>query len=406
MTRVAFFADCFQEVNGVALTSRKFARFAADTGRPFLTVRTGRETRLTRGSTCTDLELRPSALQLAIERDLCFDLLFARHLKRVRHAVFEFAPDIIHVTSPGHIGLLGAITAHQLGIPLVASWHTNVHEFGARRLRPALQWLPAASSQATEQWVERSILRAVLPFYRRAQLLFAPNPELIALLQCRTGLPCYLMERGIDTSAFSPLHRKPTAGGFVIGFVGRLSAEKNVRLLAGLDQRLRQQGLSGYRFLIVGDGAEREWLRTHIPGATLPGVLHGQALAEAYASMDVFAFPSETDTYGNVIQEALASGVPCIVSRHGGPKYLIREGEDGTGFVADSPAGFAGAVAALLHNSARLQNMKANARRAAEGRSWNAVFEGIYTRYQDIVPPQTKQFELVSSNLHQKVNAG
>jgi len=402
--RVAFFADCFHEVNGVALTSRKFAQFARDSGRPFLSVHPGPATSLTRDGNFTELELAGSRMSVGVERDTAFDLLFHRHLDRVRRATFEFGADLIHVTSPGHIGLMGAITAHRMGIPLMASWHTNIHEFAARRLRWRLAGWPAGRLDAAAKWAEDATLALTLLFYRRAKLLFAPNPELIAMLQARTGLPCHLMERGIDVDGFSPRHRTRADGDFVIGFVGRLSAEKNVRLLADLYQRLRARGINGYRFLVVGDGSERDWLRRHLPGAELPGVLRGQALAEAYANMDVFVFPSETDTFGNVIQEASASGVPCVVSAHGGPKFLVSHNE--TGFVANSLAAYADAVAALVHDPELHHRMRLNARRAAEGRTWAAVFEAVYARYEEWLAPQTNLLRNVSRDLHQKCNSG
>src|SRR5262249_28243966 len=156
-----------------------------------------------------------------------------------------------------------------------------------------------------------------------AKLLFAPNPELTELLSHRTGRPARIMRRGIDTHLFSPARRRRTDGAFVIGYVGRLSPEKNVRMLAELETALLAAGLTNYRFLIVGEGVERAWLGSHMCSAELPGILRGEKLAEAYASMDAFVFPSATDTFGNVVLEAMASGVPPVVSTSGGPKFLV-----------------------------------------------------------------------------------
>ncbi len=139
------------------------------------------------------------------------------------------------------------------------------------------------------------------------------------------------MSRGIDTELFSPEYASPAHQtrldrDFVIGYVGRLSPEKNVRLLAEIEQSLIRAGMSKYRFLIVGNGSEHGWLSSVMERATLPGVLRGEDLARAYASMDAFVFPSATDTFGNVVLEAMASGVPAIVTREGGPKYLVQPG--------------------------------------------------------------------------------
>jgi glycosyltransferase involved in cell wall biosynthesis len=221
-------------------------------------------------------------------------------------------------------------------------------------------------------------------FYKLARLLFAPNPELSGALSARTGKPCHLMQRGIDTELFSPGKRPSDQRPFTIGYAGRLSAEKNVRQFVALDAALRNAGVENHQFLIAGEGSERAWLREHLPGALLPGLLHGEDLARAYASMDVFVFPSETDTFGNVILEAAASGVPSVVSPHGGPKFLVEPGY--TGYVAASVGEFADAVTRLYRDPVQRRLMSSAARQAAMHRSWSAVFEKVYNGYRHILP--------------------
>ena len=377
---VAFFTDSFHEANGVALTSRQFDQFARTRGYPFFSVHAGPATRHVKDSPCESFELANSRATLRLEHDLFFDLRFARHRRRVIEALRDFGPDLVHVTGPGHMGLLGAICARALGVPLVASWHTNVHEYGARRLAKILRRWPRGLQRRLPPWTERKSLDLVLWFYRLARMTFAPNPELVGMLEARTGRPSHLMLRGVDTALFSPERRARDDDEFIVGYVGRLSAEKNVRLLVDLERRLTEEGIANYRFLVVGEGSERAWLRTNLRRADLPGLLRGVPLAEAYAEMDVFVFPSETDTYGNVITEALASGLPAIVSAKGGPKFLVREGMDG--FVAADVAGFAAAVMTLYRDRSRLARMKASAREAAERKSWSSVFESVYEEYE------------------------
>jgi len=132
--RVAFFTDSFHEANGVALTSRQFDQFARARGYPFFSVHAGPATKCVKDGAYESFELANSRATLHLEHDLFFDLGFARHRRRVIEALREFGPDLVHVTGPGHMGLLGALCAKALRAPLVASWHTNVHEFGARRL--------------------------------------------------------------------------------------------------------------------------------------------------------------------------------------------------------------------------------------------------------------------------------
>ena len=207
------------------------------------------------------------------------------------------------------------------------------------------------------------------------------------MLEVRTGRPAHLMQRGIDTDLFSPGRRTRTDAKFVIGFVGRLSPEKNVRVLRDLERILCESGVRDYQFLIVGDGSERPWLAKNLERANLPGTLSGEALAEAYANMDVFLFPSETDTFGNVVLEAMASGVPAVVSKNGGPKFLIQSGRNG--FVAAGVPDFARAVVELRSHPLLRSHMAHAARSAAMKHSWAGVFERVYRAYEQVVAPGT-----------------
>jgi phosphatidylinositol alpha 1,6-mannosyltransferase len=379
--RVAFFTDSFHEINGVARTSREFARFARNANYPFFSVHTGQRTACWTEEELTTCELKLSWASLRLETDLFFDLLFARHLPRLYHALQRFRPDLIHVTGPGHLGLLGAILAHRLKVPLVASWHTNVHEYCAKRLAMLLRHLPLKAGSAICGFVESLSLDVILWFYRRACLLFAPNPELVNMLLRKTGHPTYLMQRGIDTDLFSPAQRRRADDDFVIGYVGRLSSEKDVRVLAELEQRLTAAATRNYRFLVVGDGDERDWLAANLQRCHLPGVLRGEDLARAYADMDVFLFPSKTDTFGNVVLEAMASGVPSVVSTGGGPKYIIRPGVDG--YAEPDMETCAQSVLELCNDPALRRQMSENARQRALSFSWEAVFSGVYAKYDD-----------------------
>lgn len=276
--------------------------------------------------------------------------------------------------------MLGAFLAHDLKVPLVASWHTNIHEFGGRRLAKVAPWV---GSGVIHQ-VENVSMVLAARFYSLAKLLFAPNAELCDILAQRTGKPVRMMQRGVNIDLFSPECRPQGARPFTIGYTGRLSAEKNVRMLAALDQRLQSAGMQNYEFLIVGEGSERAWLRANLHGAVLPGLLHGEELARAYASMDVFVFPSETDTFGNVILEAAASGVPSIVSSRGGPKFLVEPGR--SGFIAENLDDYYNAVSTLLQNEDLRCRMGSEARESASQRTWSNVFERVYHDYSDIFP--------------------
>ena len=386
MPRVAYFPDSFHEINGVAHTSRHFEAFARRRNLPFLCVRAGgrAESFVEDGNVWT-LELPRGFLSFALEKDLRFDPGFLRHIPLINEILERFKPDLIHITGPSEVGMLGAGLAHDMGLPLAASWHTNVHEYLARRSEWFLRLLPDQQSARIGQIIEDLTMATAARFYSVAQVLFAPNPQLCALLERTTGRPCHLMPRGVDAELFHPDKRKrdPEDRDQILGFVGRLSVEKNVTLLPQVQEELEKMGHTGFRFLIVGHGAEENWLRERLPRAEIPGVLKGEALSEAYANMDLLVFPSHTDTFGNVVLEALASGVPAIVTPDGGPCTIVRDGVTGR-IVPD--AEFAAAVAGILADPAKHAQMRQAARAYALTMSWDSVFEGVYAAYEAILP--------------------
>ena len=393
--RVAYFPDSFHEVNGVAHTSRHFEAFAQRRNLPFLCVRAGDRTQaILEEDNVWSLELPRGFLSFALEKDLRFDPAFLRHIPLIGEVLERFKPDLIHITGPSEVGMLGAGLAHHLKLPLAASWHTNVHEYLARRSSWFLRLLPKRQSDATGQKIEDMTMAVAARFYSMAQVLYAPNPELCRLLERTAGRPCYLMPRGVDAELFHPEKRKrdPEDRDQVLGFVGRLSVEKNVALLAQVQEELEGMGHKSFRFLIVGHGGEEGWLRERLPRAEFAGVLKGEALSTAYANMDLFVFPSHTDTFGNVVLEALASGVPAIVTPDGGPCTIVRDGETGR-IVPDGE--FAAAVAGVLADPEKHAEMRRAARAYALTASWDSVFEGVYAGYETILP----QIEWAAHNL-------
>ena len=380
--RVAYFPDSFHEVNGVAHTSRNFVAYAQRHGLPFLCVRAGtREISFEQVGELRTLELERSRGSVRMEQDLDFDTLFWRHGEAIRRELERFRADVIHITGPSELGMFGAYFAWEMGVPLAASWHTNLHQYAARRMG----WLTGRMSESggavVEGGVEAGMLWATAQFYKMAKVLFAPNDELCQMLEKTTGRQCFLMQRGVDTEWFSPVHRTRESSDrvVVLGYVGRLSVEKNVALLARVERELAALGVGTVRFLIVGHGSEEASLRRDLIEAEFAGVLRGAALAEAYANMDMLVFPSHTDTFGNVVLEALASGVPAVVTPDGGPKFIVQDGE--TGFVTEDEH-FAEKVAEVVRDRGRLGEMRLKAREYALGCSWDAVFGRVYVGYE------------------------
>jgi phosphatidylinositol alpha 1,6-mannosyltransferase len=233
--------------------------------------------------------------------------------------------------------------------------------------------------------LEDAIFRAAARFYKIPKVLFAPNQEIIQSLERRTGKPCFLMSHAVDTAVFSPELRNRPEGPFQIGYVGRLTAEKNVRSLARLEEALLANGHRDFRIVVVGEGAEESWLRDHMRHADFKGVLTGPELSQVFANFDVLAFPSETDTFGLVVLEAFASGVPAVVTSSGGPKFTVRHGR--TGFVASNFEEFVTFTAMLMGQPDLLSEMRAAARQQALTTSWDGIFESMYDVYGSVLLP-------------------
>jgi len=377
--RVAFFTDSFYEVNGVALTSRQLDAFARRRGMPFFSAHAGPETRLWTDGSVTTFELGRGRLAFGVEKDLFVDPVLMRYRRRVREALAAFKPDLLHITGPNDVSLIGALLARDLKIPMTASWHTNVHEYAAWRLEKRLRALPEGWRKGASSFAEDKVLAICARLYKVAKLCFAPNPELVGMLQERTGRPVDVMRRGVEIELFSPEKRDRSDDVFELGYVGRISAEKNVGFLKKLEDGLIARGAPPFRIVVVGHGSEQPWLEQNLKHGSFPGVLKGESLARAYANFDLFVFPSFTDTYGNVINEAMSSGAPCIVTNGGGPKYLIQDGS--TGVTARNEEHFIETVFALMNDPGRHARMRRAAREHAVANSWDRVFERLFDQY-------------------------
>ena len=378
--RVALFSDSFAEANGVATLSREFVEFASRRRLPFFSVHSGAKTQLTRQESVTTLELKRGPAAFRLDHDLYCDPLLTRYKNRVLSELRYFQPHLVQITGPGDMGILGVWIAHLLQVPLIASWHTNLHEYAARRLENTLSFLTAAWREKITCFAEKQSLRACVWFYRYGRFTLAPNQAMVDLLQERTRRPSFLMSHGVDTNVYTPSNRKRRDGPFCIGYVGRLTPEKNVHLLAGLERALLAAGKRDFRIVMVGEGSERDWLRKHLQFGELPGVLRGEDLAAAFADMDVFVFPSRTDTFGLVLLEAMASGVPVVVSPETAARVGIGNGI--TGFLAEDLNGFTQSVIRLIEDRMLQREMGRAARSFSCLKAWDGVFDQVYRTYE------------------------
>ncbi len=373
------------------MTSQRLVAFARRKNYPYLCIHAAKKNEVRQDGSVTYMTLKRSPLSFSLDEELAYDPFFQRYAGKIDKQLEEFKPDVIHITGLNDVSIVGAYLAWKYQIPILGSWHTNLHEFAAHRLAKILRFLPASLVNGITGFAEKRILDGAVLYYKMPKVVLAPNQELIDILASGTHRRSQIMSRGVDTELFSPEHRTVDDDVFRIGFVGRLRAEKNVRMLADLERELLARGKSNFKFLIIGEGSERGFLEENLKHAELPGFLDGQDLSQAYANMDVFVFPSKTDAFGNVTQEAFASGVPAIVTDIGGPKFLVEPGK--TGFIAKDLEEFVAYTVELMDDRDKLSQMKKLARENAMSKSWDAVFESVYDGYRLAYELREKNFK-------------
>ena len=288
-----------------------------------------------------------------------------------------WAPDLVHVVSPTPMASWAQRWAARRGIPVVSSFHTHFVSYFRYYGVPALEGVG---------W---GMLRR---FYARCARVYAPSRSIIGELESHGISRLELWSRGMDTRRFSPAFRDPElrrALGAdddtpVLLLVSRLVKEKDLADLVEMDGVLRARELR-YRLVLVGDGPMRAELEERLPHAHFAGHQTGEALARWYASGDVFVFPSTTETFGNVVTEALASGLPAVVVDRGGPPDQIEPGENGWIARANDPADLADRVASLLRDPEARARMAGRAVASARERDWSAINGRLLDSYAAVV---------------------
>ncbi|MCL7959854.1 MAG: glycosyltransferase family 1 protein, partial [marine benthic group bacterium] len=288
-----------------------------------------------------------------------------------------FDPDVVHVATEFTVGWSGVRWALDQGVSLLTSFHTDfpayLAGYGLGRLKgPAWRYLRL--------------------FHERSVHTFCPSRATLRQLRDNGfGHRLSVWSRGVDGDRFHPAHRNVAIRRQLSGeaekllvYVGRLAPEKRVDVLLEAFRILRSDLGPHVALAVIGDGPARADLERTAPrGVTFTGFLQGDDLAAAYASGDIFTFPSDTETFGNVVLEAMASGLPVIAPSRGGVTDFVRHGENGMLVEPREPAEFACAARRLLQDAAARSRMARQARTAAEGRSWYRVFDGLFSAYED-----------------------
>lgn len=301
--------------------------------------------------------------------------------RRLRRTMVDFAPDVVHIASPATLGYQTAKVAAELGIPSVAIYQTDLVGFAERYDVPGGAAAMAALTRRIHTRVDRTL---------------APSSASLSQLADLDVPGTALWPRGVDLEQFHPSRRDDALRArllgtdtpqdderLLVGYVGRLAPEKELELLTAIADDPR------HALVVVGGGPEEERLRALLPGAHFLGVLHGDELGAAYASLDVFVHTGRHETYCQSAQEALASGVPVVAPRQGGPVDVVTDGATGFLYRPGDAADLATYVGLLDTHPALRRRMGRAARRSVEGRSWRAVNDALVGHYRDVIDERT-----------------
>ena len=290
--------------------------------------------------------------------------------RRLRSAMTRFAPDVVHIASPASLGYQALRAARDLDIPTVAIYQTDLVGFADRYGIPGG---PGAMARLTRR------------IHKDADLTLAPSSASIDQLNELGISNVARWGRGVDLELFSPTKASESLrqqlapnGEKLVGYIGRLAPEKELELLGHLE------GMPGVRLVVVGEGPEEARLRKLLPTAAFLGLLHGEELATAYATLDVFVHTGRHETFCQAAQEALASGVPVVAPRSGGPIDVV---DDGAGFLYTAGVGeeIVEYVRSLVEQPMLRRRMALHARRSVSNRSWAGVNGLLVDYYREVI---------------------
>ena len=360
----AWFTDTLEDVNGVATTIRKMTAAGAAAGKELVVVASRSDLQL------SDIPIKnfPPIGEFELPEYELQKLSFPPILQMLDYVQRERFTEII-ISTPGPVGLTALLAAKMLNLQTSGIYHTDFPQY--------IRILTEDSFLESVAWGYMHW------FYGQLDTVFVNSEEYKQSWIKRGFDPSKLkiLPRGLDTELFHPGRRDSaffekfgaSNGELRLLYVGRISREKDLDLLADAYRRLRKEGLP-VRLFVVGHGPYSEALAKSLPDAFFTGYLRGTELATAYASADIFVFPSTTDTFGNVILEAQASGLPVVVSDSGGPKELVAHKANGLITRSHNVEDFTDAIRALVTDQTLRERMANSARDSVTDRSWPRAF--------------------------------
>jgi len=284
----------------------------------------------------------------------------------------------VHVATEFALGVTGLKAARQLGVPVVASAHTDYEVYAGRYGVP---------------WAVRAGWHYLRWFYGQAHRVLCPSRVYEQHLHARGVHHTGVWSRGVDPGCFHPRFRSDAyraqlglaPGDLLVTYIGRLAREKNLELLLRAWERLAPVRGSAQLALVGRGPLEEPIRRSELPGVHVPGLLHGEALSAAYSSADIFTFPSPTETFGNSLLEAMASGLPSLVAAAGGVLEFATHGRNAWLVAPNSVRAIEDGLARLLQDEPLRRRLGDGALRTAGERSWDDVYDRLIRDYEEAV---------------------
>jgi len=306
--------------------------------------------------------------------------------KKIENNLKEFKPDLIHLATPYMMGLYGLFAAKKLNIPVVSSYHTNFDQY--------LKYYHASL-------LEPFLWKYLKWFHQSTEKIFVPSKETQKKLVALDFRDLKVWGRGIDFELFKPntdakeqIKRKfQIQEKHILLYVGRLAPEKDLDTLSEIIDKLPSSMKESVHWLIVGDGPSKESWREKEKSQkniTLTGYIKGNELARIYAGADLFVFPSYTETFGNVVLEAMACGTPAVVANEGGVKEFVIDNVNGKICEKQNAESFHQAISALLADEKLRLGMGREARSYASTQSWDNIFDGLISDYCEVIQSHQK----------------
>ena len=357
------------EVNGVAMTLSRLVGGMRARGHTVEVVRPRQKVELAAGVTDAGaLDYVVPGVPIPFYSALRMGLPVTGALKKRWR---ERRPDVVHIATEGPLGLAALRAAHLLKLPVTSSFHTNFHQYGGH------YGLTLGRDLA---------LRYLRWFHNRTRCTMVPASDLKAQLGADGFERLVVLARGVDGTLFTPAKRSETLraqwgaaeGDPVMIYVGRVAAEKNLALAVEAFLEL-QRAEPRAKFVLVGDGPERAALEKAHPDFHYAGMRRGEELAAHYASADVFAFASVTETFGNVVTEALASGLVVLAYDYAATREHVRDGVNGFAAKFGDREAFLAGVRTVLARRGDWPMIREEARKTAKDITWEAIFD-VYER--------------------------